>query len=134
MAPQWVLLFFQPLPGAFGCRGLQGGLLVRFFGGSSTIFVPAGSAILNVLVSYRTFRIFHWNFVTSTAWPLGSLNLTFLNEDAVILFRFRCFDPRLLLEIRPIVFDPIRVTLSLALQHRHCGMCSRNSERQGARC
>ena len=31
-APHWVSLCFQPLPGAFGCRGLRGGLFVRFLG------------------------------------------------------------------------------------------------------
>ena len=29
MAPDWVSLSFQPLAGAFGCRGLRGGLFVR---------------------------------------------------------------------------------------------------------
>ena len=32
MAPHWVSLSFQPLAGAFGCRGLGGGLFVRFLG------------------------------------------------------------------------------------------------------
>ena len=32
MAPHRVSLSFQPLPGVFGCRGLRGGLLVRFLG------------------------------------------------------------------------------------------------------
>ena len=31
------------------------------------LFLPAGSAILNVHIRYHTFRIFHRNFVTSTA-------------------------------------------------------------------
>ena len=32
MAPHWVSLFFQPLPGAFGCRGLRRCLFVRSWG------------------------------------------------------------------------------------------------------
>ena len=31
MAPHWVSLSFQSLLGAFGCRGLRGGLFVRLF-------------------------------------------------------------------------------------------------------
>ena len=43
-----------------GGLGLSGGVLPFF--ASSTVFVPAGSAILNVLVLCRTFRIFDRNF------------------------------------------------------------------------
>ena len=37
---------------------------------SSTVFLPAGSAILNVLVGYRTFRIFDRNFQELLQRPL----------------------------------------------------------------
>ena len=37
------------------------GSVLSFFA-SSSVFVPAGLAISNVLVWYRTFRIFDWNF------------------------------------------------------------------------
>ena len=65
---------------------------------SSTIFVPAGSAILKVLIWYRTFRIFQRNFVTSTAWlhPPGRSLLSSTNESG--RSRFGCHHPGVLFQ------------------------------------
>ena len=58
----------------FHIPGWGWGLLFSFFA-SSTVFVPVGSAILNVLVSYRTFRIFDRKFQKLQQRPLPDVTL-----------------------------------------------------------
>ena len=63
--------------------GATGWSVCTFFC-SSAIFVPVGSAVLNVLIWYRTFRIFHRDLVTSTAWrytPIGDAKRDEIGEN-----------------------------------------------------
>ena len=55
--------------------GAGGGLCFCLYFAPSTVFVPTGSAILNVLVWYRTFRIFDQNFQKLMQRPLPDVTI-----------------------------------------------------------